>query len=121
MYTFKFEFEFEFEFDFDLDLQTLKFKALLLVWSFASSIVRQTQELAITIDPSIPKVDLATDDFHFNSITTTTPLCRKGDGKPWKGAEEKFEVSMKLFVHCLSPIGGIMANMTTSTGIVINL
>jgi hypothetical protein len=102
-----------------LNLQTLKFKALLLVRSFASPIARQPQELIITADPSIPEVDLATDDVLFNSITTATQLCRKGDGKPWRGAKEKSEVLMKLFVHCLSPIGGIVADMTASTGIVI--
>ena len=73
----------------------------------------------ITIDPSISKVDLATDDVLFNSITTTSQLCRKGDGKPWRGAKEKSKVLMKLFVHGLSPIGGIVADMTASTGIVI--
>jgi hypothetical protein len=96
----------------------LKFKALLLVRSFASPIARQPQELVIAIDPSISEVDLATDDVLFNSITMTTQLCRKGDGKPWRGAKEKSEVLMKLFVHGLSPIGGIVADMTASTGIV---
>jgi hypothetical protein len=97
----------------------LKFKALLLVRSFASPIARQPQELQISIDPSIPEVDLTTDDVLFNTITTTTQSCRKEDGKPWRGAKEKSKVLMKLFVHGLTPTSGIVADMTASTGIVI--
>src|ERR1700738_1800498 len=68
--------------------------------------------------PSIPEVDLATDDVLFNSMAMETQLCRQRDGKPWRGAKEKSEVLMKLFVHGLSPVGGIVADMTASTGIV---
>jgi hypothetical protein len=58
-------------------LQTLKFKALLLVRSFASSsssIARQRQELVISCDPSIPMVDLSANDVIFNPITSKTQL-----------------------------------------------
>jgi hypothetical protein len=58
-------------------LQTLKFKALLLVRSFASSsssIARQPQELVISSDPSIPMVDLSADDVIFNPITSESQL-----------------------------------------------
>ena len=68
--------------------------------------------------PSIPEVDLATDDVLFNSITMETQLCRQRDGKPWRGAKKKFEVLMKLFVYGLSPVGGIVADMTASTSVV---
>ena len=71
----------------------------------------------ITVHPSIPEVDLATEDVLFNSITTETQLCRQSDGKPWRGAKEKSEVVLKLFIHGLSLVGGIVADMTTSTGI----
>lgn len=100
-------------------MQTLKFKALLLVRSFTSPIARQPQELEISIDPSIPEADLVADDVLFNTITTTTQTCRKEDGKPWRGAKEKSQILMKLFVHGLSPTSGIVADMTASTGIVI--
>jgi hypothetical protein len=66
-------------------LQTLKFKALLFVYSFASSsssIACQPQEFVISFDPSIPIVDLSIDDGIFNPITTETQL-------PWKGPKEK--------------------------------
>lgn len=85
--------------------------------SFAFSVERQPQELVITMHPSIPEVDLATDDVLFNSVTTTSQLCRERDGKPWRGAKEKSEALMRLFVHGLSPVGGIVADMTASTGI----
>ena len=55
----------------------------------------------ITMHSSIPEVDLATDDVFFNSITTETQLCRQRDGKPWRGAKEKSEVLIKLFIHNL--------------------
>ena len=51
----------------------------------------------------------------FNFITTTTQLCRQSDGKAWREAKVKSEMLMKLFVHGLSPIGGIVAYMTAST------
>jgi hypothetical protein len=33
------------------------------------------------------------------------------------GAKEKLELLMKLFIHGLSPVDGIVADMTASTGI----
>jgi hypothetical protein len=99
-------------------LQTLKFKALLLVCSFASSsssIARQPQELVISCDPSIPMVDLSADDVIFNPITSETQLCKLGDGKPWRGPKEKSEQLMQLFITGLSPKDGIVADLTAST------
>jgi hypothetical protein len=96
-------------------LQTLKFKALLLVHSFASSsssIARQPQELVISSDPSIPMVDLSADDVIFNPITSESQLRKLGDGKPWRGPKEKFEQLMQLFITSLSPKDGIVANLT---------
>ena len=77
--------------------------------------MKQPQELVITMHPSIQEVDLAIDDVLFNSITTKTQLCRQKDGKPWRGAKKKSEVLMKLFVHALSHVGGIIAYMIAST------
>jgi hypothetical protein len=99
-------------------LQTLKFKALLLVRSFASSssIARQPQELVISSDPSIPMVDLSADDVIFNPITSVSQLRKLGDGKPWRGPKEKSEQLMQLFIASLSPKDGIVADLTTSIG-----
>jgi hypothetical protein len=100
-------------------LQTLKFKALLLVRSFASSsssIARQPQELVISSDPSIPMVDLSADDVIFNPITYESQLRKLGDGKPWRGPKEKSEQLMQLFIVGLSPKDGIVADLTASIG-----
>ena len=91
-----------------------------MVRKFSFPIARQPQELLITMHPSIPKVDLATDDILFKFITTETQLCRQRDGKPWRGPNEKSEVLMKLFVHDLSVVGGIVADMIVSTCVSLN-
>jgi hypothetical protein len=72
-------------------LQTLKFRALLLVRSFASSsssITRQPQEFVSSCDPSISMVDFSTDDVIFNPITSETQLHKLGDVKPWRAKGE---------------------------------
>jgi hypothetical protein len=99
-------------------LQTLKFKALLLVRSFASSsssIARQRQELVISCDPSIPMVDLSANDVIFNPITSKTQLHKLGDNKSWRGPKEKLEQLMQLFITGLSPKDGIVTDLTAST------
>ena len=96
----------------------MKFKALLLVQSFSFPIARQPQELLIITHPSISEVDLATDDVLFNLITTEIQLCRQRDGKPWRGPKDKSKVLMKLFVHDLSHVGGIVADMIASISFV---
>jgi hypothetical protein len=98
-------------------LQTLKFKALLLVHSFAfssSSIGRQPQEFFISFYPSITMLDLSADDVIFNPITSETQLCKLGNGKPWRGPKEKSEQLMLLFISGFSPKDGIVANLTAS-------
>jgi hypothetical protein len=100
-------------------LQTLKFKALLLVRSFASlsfSIACQPQELVISSDPSISMVDLNVDDVIFNPITYVSQLRKLGEGKPWRGPKEKSEQLMQLFIAGLSPKDGIVADLTASIG-----
>ena len=109
---------FIFKFLFYFNFQTVKFMAWLLILSFSFLVARQPQELVITMYSSIQEVDLASYDILFNSITTTSQLCRQRDGKPWRGAKEKCEVLIKLFVHDLSLVGSIVANMIASIGIV---
>jgi hypothetical protein len=95
----------------------LKFKAILLVRSFTIPVARQPLDLVINPDPSFPEVDLASDDVLFNSVTSMTQLCSDGDGMPWRGAKEKSEALIHLFVQGLSPSNGIIADMTASTGL----
>ena len=49
---------------------------------------------------------------------TFSQLYRQRDGKPWRSAKEKSKVLMKLFIHGLSPISNIVADMVASTCIV---
>jgi hypothetical protein len=89
------------------------------VRSFASlsfSIARQPQELVISSHPSIPMVDLSTDDVIFNPITYESQLRKLGDDKPWRGPKEKSEQLMQLSIAGLSPKDGIVADLTASTG-----
>jgi len=95
----------------------LKFKAILIVRYVPLSEVRQPKDLIITSDPSVPQVGLACDDVLFNPITSETQLTQKMDGLPWRGPKEKSDILMQLFVHGLSPIDGIVADLTASTGI----
>jgi hypothetical protein len=76
---------------------------------------RQPIDLVINPDPSFPKIDLASDDVLFNSVTSMTQLCSDGDGIPWRGAKEKSEALIHLFIQDLSPSNGIIVGMTTST------
>jgi hypothetical protein len=65
--------------------------ALLFVHAFASSsssIAHQLQELVISSNPSIPRIDLSTDDIIFKPITIKTQLCKLGDSKPREGKRE---------------------------------
>jgi hypothetical protein len=77
---------------------------------------RQPADLVINPDPSFPEVDLASDDVLFNSVSSKTQLCSDVDGMPWRGAKEKLEALIHLFVQGLSPSNGIIADMTASTG-----
>jgi hypothetical protein len=76
---------------------------------------RQPADLVINPDPSFPEVDLASDDVLFNSVSSKTQLCSDVDGMPWRGAKEKLEALIHLFVQGLSPSNGIIADMTAST------
>jgi hypothetical protein len=80
-------------------------------------VTRHPVDLVIKRDPSFPEVDLASDDVLFNNVTSKTQLCCDGDGMPWRGAKEKSEALIKLFVQGLSPSNGIIADMTASTGL----
>jgi hypothetical protein len=61
-------------------------------------VTRQPADLVIKPDPSFPEVDLALDDVLFNSVTSKSQLCSDGDDKPWRGAKEKSEALLHLFV-----------------------
>jgi hypothetical protein len=80
-------------------------------------VARQPLDLVINPDPSFPEVNLASDDVLFNSVTSMIQLCSDGDGMPWRGAKEKSEALIHLFVQGLSPSNGIIADMTASTGL----
>jgi len=99
-----------------LGLQTLKFKAIVLVRSFDSSVTRQPKELVIASDPRFGEVDLASDDVLFNVITTETALKRQVDGTFWRGAKEKAVALLQLLVTGLSPPEGIIIDLTAGTG-----
>ena len=57
-------------------MQTLKFKAIVLIQSFSTPLVRQSKELVISSSEEFEDVDLASDDALFNIITVGTALKR---------------------------------------------
>ena len=60
-----------------LDVQTLKFKAIVLVWSFtpfSTPLARQPKELVISSSDKFEDVDLANDDVFFNIVTVDSTL-----------------------------------------------
>lgn len=60
-------------------------------------------------------MDLSCDDVFFNSLNSESQLLRKDDYRPGRGAKEKSDVLMRLFVHGLNPKDGIVVDLTTST------
>ena len=51
------------------DIRTLKFKAIVLVWSFSTPLVREPKEFVISSSEEFENVDLASDD-----VTSTLSL-----------------------------------------------
>ena len=51
------------------DIRTLKFKAIVLVWSFSTPLVREPNEFVISSSEEFENVDLASDD-----VTSTLSL-----------------------------------------------
>jgi hypothetical protein len=97
-------------------MQTLKFKAILLVRSLPNDIARQPTPLTMEQDPFIPDVDLSTDDVIFNLVDSNSQLCKASNGKPWRGPKQKSDLLLKIFIHGISPLNGIVADLTASTG-----
>ena len=59
-----------------LDVQTLKFKAIVLVWSFFTPLVRQPKELVISSSDEFEDVDFASDNVFFNIFNDDIALKR---------------------------------------------
>ena len=62
-----------------LDVQTLKFKAIVLVRSFSTPLVRQPKVLVISSSDEFEDVDLVSDDVLFNIVTADIAL-KRNDG-----------------------------------------
>jgi hypothetical protein len=78
-------------------------------------VTRQPAKLVINPNPSFPEDDLASNDVLFNFVSLKTQLCSDGDDMPWRGAKEKSEALIHLFIQGLSPSNGIIVDMTAST------
>jgi len=99
-----------------LCVQTLKFKALVLVRSFSTPLVRQPKEFVISSSDGFEDVDLASDDVIFNIVTADTALKRKDGDNFWRGPKEKAVSLLQLLISGLSPPGGIICDLTAGTG-----
>ena len=99
-----------------VDVQTLKFKAIVLVRSFSTPLVRQPKEFVISSSDEIEYVDLARDDVLFNIVTADTALKRNDGDKFWRGPKEKAVSLLQLLISGLSPPGGIICDLTAGTG-----
>ena len=99
-----------------VDVQTLKFKAIVLVRSFSTPLVRQPKEFVITSSDEFDDVSLASDDVLFNIVTADTALKRKDGDKFWRGPKEKALSLLQLLISGLSPPGGIICDLTAGTG-----
>ena len=63
-----------------LHVQTLKFKAIVLVRSFSTALVRQPKELVISSSDEFEDVDLASDDMLFNIVTASAMMMTNSRG-----------------------------------------
>jgi hypothetical protein len=103
------------------EIQTLKFKAIVLVRSFSTPLVRQPKEFVISSSDEFEDVDLASDDVLFNIVTADTAHKRKDGDKFWRGPKEKAVSLLQLLISGLSPPGGIICDLTAGTGMNILL
>ena len=99
-----------------VDVQTLKFKAIMLVQSFSTPLVRQPKEFVISSSDEFEDVDFSSDDVIFNIVTADTALKRKDNDKFWRGPKEKALSLIRLLINGLSPPGGIICDLTAGTG-----
>jgi hypothetical protein len=102
-----------------VDVQTLKFKAIVLVRSFSTPLVRQPKELVISSTDEFEDVDLARDDVLFNIVTADTALKRNDGDTFWRGPKEKAVPLLQLLINGLSPPGGIICDLSAGTGMSI--
>ena len=100
-------------------VQTLKFKAIVLVRSFSTPLVRQPKELVISSSDEFEDVDLARDDVLFNIVTADTALKRNDGDTFWRGPKEKAVSLLQLLISGLSPPRGIICDLTAGTGMSI--
>ena len=101
-----------------VDVQTLKFKAIVLVRSFSTPLVRQPKQLIISSSDEFEDVDLARDDVLFNIVTADTALKRNGGDTFWRGPKEKAVSLLQLLISGLTPPGGIICDLSAGTGII---
>ena len=64
-----------------LDVKTLKLKAIMMVWSFSTPLVREPKELVISSSDEFEDVDLASDDVFFNIVTADIAFKRNDGNK----------------------------------------
>ena len=98
------------------DVQTLKFKAIVLVRSFSTPLVRPPKEFVISSSDEFKNVDLASDDVLFNIVTADIALKRNDGGTTRRGPKEKAVSLLQLLISGLSPPGGIICELTAGTG-----
>ncbi len=98
------------------DIQTLKFKAIVLVRSFSTPLVRPPKEFVISSSDEFEDVDLASDDVLFNIVTSDSALKRNDGDTFWRGPKEKAVSLLRLLISGLSPPGGIICDLTAGTG-----
>lgn len=96
-------------------MQTLKSKAILLVRYYATAMDRKPKDFVITTPPKFKKINLARDDVIPNILTEDTALKRQGNIY-WRGPKEKAVSLMKLFIGGLSPVDGLVVDLTVGTG-----
>jgi hypothetical protein len=92
---------------------------MVLVRSFSTPLVRQPKELVISSSDEFEDVDLARDDVLFNIVTADTALKRNDGDKFWRDPKEKVVSLLQLLINGLSPLGGIIRDLTAGTGMSI--
>ena len=97
-------------------IQTLKFKAILLVRSFSTPLVRQPKEFVITSSDKFEDVDLASDPVLFSIVTVDTALKRNDSDNFLRGPKEKAFSLLQLLMSGLSTPRGIICDLSVGTG-----
>ena len=98
------------------DVRTLKFKAIVLVRSFSTPLVKLPKKFVISSSDEFEDVDLASDDVFFNSVTGDTALKCNDANTFLRGPKEKTMSLLQLLISGLSPPWGIICDLTTGIG-----